>query len=40
MNNIKIIIRSVAPLGFNTPPLGAVTAGGAGDLFPRICEGF
>jgi hypothetical protein len=24
------------PFGFNTPPLGAVKTGGAGDLFPRI----
>ena len=32
----KAFIGSVAPLGFNTPPLGAATAGGAGDLFPRI----
>jgi hypothetical protein len=27
-------------LGFNSPPLGAVTAGGAGDLFPRIRKYF
>jgi hypothetical protein len=28
------------PLGLNTPPLGAVRTGGAGDLFPRIRKDF
>jgi hypothetical protein len=28
------------PLGLNTPPLGAVKTGGAGDLFPRIRKDF
>jgi membrane protease YdiL (CAAX protease family) len=27
-------------MGFNTPPLGAVKTGGAGDLFPRIRKDF
>jgi hypothetical protein len=27
-------------LGFNSPPLGAVKTGGAGDLFPRIRKDF
>jgi hypothetical protein len=26
----------ILKMGFNTPPLGAVKTGGAGDLFPRI----
>jgi hypothetical protein len=27
-------------LGFNTPPLGALLTGGAGDVFPRIRKDF
>jgi hypothetical protein len=33
-------IKAVALLGFNTPPLGALHTGGAGDLFPRIRKNF
>jgi hypothetical protein len=33
-------IKGVALLGFNTPPLGALLTGGAGDLFPRIRKDF
>jgi hypothetical protein len=35
---IGIFIKGVALLGFNTPPLGALFAGGAGDLFPRYAK--
>jgi hypothetical protein len=30
----------ILKMGFNTPPLGAVKTGGAGDLFPRIRKDF
>ena len=40
-SNKKIQINNVFnPLGFNSPPLGAVNTGGAGDLFPRIRKAF
>jgi hypothetical protein len=34
------LLKGVALLGFNTPPLGALHNGGAGDLFPRIRKDF
>jgi hypothetical protein len=37
---IYVFIKGVALLGFNTPPLGALPTGGAGDLFPRIRKDF
>jgi hypothetical protein len=37
---IDAFIKGVALLGFNTPPLGALPAGGAGDLFPSIRKDF
>jgi len=35
-----VFIGSVAPLGFNTPPLGAVTAGGYGGFVPPYTQRF
>jgi hypothetical protein len=34
------LLKGVALLGFNTPPLGALPTGGAGDVFPRIHKDF
>jgi hypothetical protein len=34
----SLFIKGVALLGFNTPPLGALPTGGAGDLLPRISK--
>ena len=36
----NLFIKGVVLLGFNTPPLGALPAGGPGDLFPRIHKSF
>jgi hypothetical protein len=37
---LYFFIKGVALLGFNTPPIGALPAGGTGDLFPRIRKDF